>query len=41
MANEPESSNAEARLWRLIEERGKPDARVDESDRRIWELFGE
>ena len=32
---------SEARLWRLIEERTKPGADVDEIDRRIWDLFGE
>src|SRR5688572_8945403 len=32
---------SEARLWRLIEERTKPGADVDQIDRRIWELFGE
>jgi class 3 adenylate cyclase len=41
MSSEPESTDAEARLWRLIEERSKPDARLEEIDRRIWELFGE
>ncbi len=29
------------RLWKLIEDRCKPDANVDEIDRRIWDLFGE
>jgi len=32
---------SEARLWRMIEERTKPGADVDEIDRRIWDLFGE
>jgi class 3 adenylate cyclase len=32
---------SEARLWRLIEQRTKPGADVDEIDRRIWDLFGE
>jgi adenylate cyclase len=32
---------SEARLWRLIEERTKPGADVEEIDRRIWDLFGE
>ena len=32
---------SEARLWRLIEERTKSGADVDEIDRRIWDLFGE
>jgi adenylate cyclase len=32
---------SEARLWRLIEERTRPGADVDEIDRRIWDLFGE
>jgi class 3 adenylate cyclase len=41
MSSEPESTDAEARLWRLIEERSKPDSPIEEIDRRIWELFGE
>jgi class 3 adenylate cyclase len=42
MAGEPEApSESEARLWRLIEERGRAGADVGEIDRRIWELFGE
>jgi adenylate cyclase len=32
---------SEARLWRLIEERTKAGADVEEIDHRIWELFGE
>ena len=32
---------SEARLWRLIEERSKAGADVEDLDRRIWELFGE
>jgi adenylate cyclase len=32
---------SEARLWRLIEERTKPGADVDQIDQRIWDLFGE
>jgi adenylate cyclase len=32
---------SEERLWRLIEERGKAGADVEELDRRIWDLFGE
>jgi adenylate cyclase len=32
---------SEARLWRLIDERAKSGADVEEIDRRIWDLFGE
>src|SRR5262245_49307544 len=32
---------SEDRLWRLVEERSKAGADVDEIDRRIWDLFGE
>jgi len=32
---------SEARLWRLIEERGKAGTDVEAIDRRIWDLFGE
>lgn len=32
---------SEARLWRLIEERGRPGADVAQIDKRIWDLFGE
>jgi len=32
---------SEARLWRLIEERGKAGSDVEAIDRRIWDLFGE
>jgi len=32
---------SEARLWRLIEERTKPGADLEQIDRRIWDLFGE
>lgn len=32
---------SEARLWRMVEARSRPDADVDEIDRRIWDLFGE
>jgi adenylate cyclase len=32
---------SEGRLWRLIEERCRPGADVEEIDRRIWDLFGE
>jgi class 3 adenylate cyclase len=40
---DPESMamRTEARLWRLIEERTRPDADVNAIDRRIWDLFGE
>ena len=41
MTDEPESKDSEARLWRLIEERGRAGVDVAEMDRRIWELFGE
>jgi class 3 adenylate cyclase len=36
-----ELGTSEDRLWRMIEERGKPGANVEEIDRRIWDLFGE
>jgi len=42
MAGEYETLKvSEARLWRLVEERGKAGADVEQIDRRIWDLFGE
>jgi hypothetical protein len=33
--------SSSARLWKLVEERTKPDADVATIDQRIWDLFGE
>ncbi len=38
---DPRLKGSEARLWRLIEERGRPDADRAAIDARIWDLFGE
>lgn len=38
---DPSLKDAEARLWKLIEERTKLGAHTKELDARIWDLFGE
>jgi adenylate cyclase len=39
--HDAELKGSEVRLWRLIEERTRPDADVKAIDQRIWDLFGE
>jgi hypothetical protein len=41
MADEAELKGSEARLWKLIEERARPDSDTEALDQRIWDLFGE
>jgi adenylate cyclase len=41
MAHDDELKGSEARLWRMIEDRLRPGADLEDIDRRIWDLFGE